>query len=70
MRRDAYAHPYPKRFDDWAKFQGDCPYQKKEERFWYFKESKKLWEAGNPQMTDRDLIIAICKEKDWGISGY
>jgi hypothetical protein len=21
-------------------------------------------------MTDRDLILAICKEKGWGISGY
>jgi len=66
MRRDAYAHPHPDRFDDWAKNQGDCPYQN-EDRFWYFQEKKELWKAGKPTMIDRDLIIAICKEKDWKI---
>jgi len=68
MRRDAYAHPSPEKFDIWEKG-GDCPYQN-EERFWLFEERKGIWEKGTPQMTDRDLIIAICKEKKWGIEGY
>jgi hypothetical protein len=68
MRRDAYAHPKPELFDVWVNG-GGCPY-KKEERFWFFIEQKRLWKPGLPQMTDRDLILAICKEKGWGISGY
>ena len=65
MRRDAYAHPYPERFDDWAKG-GRCPYQK-EERFWSFDLRKKDWKPGNPEMTDVELILAICAEKGWEI---
>lgn len=70
MRRDAYAHPHPERFDEWAKG-GQCPYQN-EEYFWNFdyEAAKKLWKPGLPQMADRDLIIAICKEKKWGITNY
>ncbi len=41
MRRDAWGHPYPNLFDDWAKG-SDCPY-KNEERSWFFKESRELW---------------------------
>jgi hypothetical protein len=65
MRRDAYAHPYPERFDEWAAG-GKCPYQT-EERFWIFKDRRDLWQPGLPQMTDRDLIMAICKAKGWKI---
>ena len=68
MRRDAYAHPHPEKFDEWAKG-GECPYQN-EERFWFFQENRKLWKLGNPIMRDSDLILAICKEKNWGIRGY
>ena len=68
MRRDAYSHPYPDRFDAWAKG-GKCPYQN-EERFWHFREKQELWKRGKPQMRDSDLIMAICKEKNWGIQGY
>ena len=68
MRRDAYAHPHPERFDDWAKG-GDCPYQN-EERFWYFDLKREIWSPGFPQMIDRNLILAICKEKGWGIRDY
>jgi len=68
MRRDAYAHPYPERFDEWAKG-GDCPYQC-EETFWQFTVKRELWHRGNPHMADRDLILAICKEKGWGIRGH
>jgi len=67
MRRDAYAHPHPEKFDEWAKG-GDCPYQN-EERFWLFNEDAELWKPGLPQMADRDLIVAICKENGWGIKG-
>ena len=65
MRRDAYAHPHPERFDEWAKG-NRCPYQE-EERFWLFIERSEIWRKGSPRMTDRDLIVAICKEKGWEI---
>ena len=68
MRRDAFAHPKPKKFKLWAKG-GACPYQN-EERFWFFHEKKELWRAGKPQMRDSDLILTICKEKGWEISDY
>ena len=68
MRRDAWAHPYPNRFDEWAKG-GPCPYQN-EERWWDFELRKDLWKAGPPEMRDSDLILAICKEKGWKIKGY
>ena len=68
MRRDAYAHPRPEKFDGWAKG-GSCPYQN-EERFWFFNEKKELWRNGKPQMRDADLILQICKEKGWGIKGH
>ena len=63
MRRDAFAHPHPELFDEWAKG-GKCPYQN-EETFWQFKVNKKLWKKGKPQMRDSDLIMEICKEKKW-----
>jgi len=68
MRRDADGHPYPEKFDEWAKG-GDCPYQN-EERFWLFNEERKGWKPGKPQMSDKDLIIALCKEKGWKIRNY
>ena len=68
MRRDADGHPYPEKFDEWAKG-GDCPYQD-EERFWLFNEKREVWKPGKPQMSDKDLIIAICKEKEWKIRNY
>ena len=68
MRRDAFAHPKPEKFKTWAKG-GECPYQN-EERFWFFTEKIGLWRAGKPQMRDSDLIVEICKEKRWGISGH
>jgi len=68
MRRDVDGHPYPEKFDEWAKG-GDCPYQN-EERFWLFNEKREAWKPGKPQMSDKDLIIAICKEKGWKIKNY
>jgi hypothetical protein len=68
MRRDAHAHPHPERFDVWASG-GKCPYQN-EERFWHFELRKDRWIPGLPQMADRDLIVAICKEKGWKIRDY
>lgn len=70
MRRDAYAHPYPGRFAKWAKGgDADCPYQD-EMPFWRFYQDQELWKRGNPTMKDRDLIVAICKAKGWGIEGH
>jgi hypothetical protein len=68
MRRDAFAHPYPEKFDEWFKNK-KCPYQN-EERFWLFEPKKELWSPGLPQMTDRDLIIEICKSQGWRIKGF
>lgn len=68
MRRDAFAHPHPEKFDDWAKT-NQCPYQN-EERFWLFEPEKRLWSPGLPQMADRDLIIELCRSQGWRIKGY
>jgi len=68
MRRDAFAHPHPEKFDEWAK-NGNCPYQN-EERFWLFKPNRTFWSPGLPQMADRDLAIELCKSQGWRIRGY
>ena len=68
MRWDAQCHPKPELFDEWAKGE-ECPYQD-EERFWVFIEKREVWKPGEPQMTGSELIMAICKEKNWGIKGY
>ncbi len=65
MHRDAYAHPYPEKFDIWA-HGGECPYQN-EERFWKFEAKRSCWSPGLPQMADRDLIISIVKSQGWTI---
>jgi uncharacterized protein YjbI with pentapeptide repeats len=70
MRRDAWAHPDPVAFDHWANGDG-CPYHGMESaRLWDFCEHSYLWVSGPPQMRDADLVLAICKEKGWGIRGY
>jgi hypothetical protein len=69
MRRDAFGHPKPEKFDEWSKG-GDCPYTTNEERLWSFAENRELWKKGDPTMRDSDLIIAICREKGWGIENY
>jgi hypothetical protein len=68
MRRDAKAHPKPELFDEWA-ITKKCPYQN-EERFWRFEPKPELWKAGNPEMSDFDLIIALCKSQNWKIRDY
>ena len=68
MRRDAMAHPHPEKFDAWNKG-GSCPYDDVE-RFWLFEPRKDLWSPGTPQMTDRDLILALVKSQGWKIKGY
>ena len=42
---------------------GVCPFENSEREF-YFKENKKLWVPGKPQMNHRDLFIALCAEKN------
>jgi len=66
MRRDAWSHPKPELFDQWQ-ITGICPYQLGIERLHFFQESRELWIPGKPEMKDSDLIIAICKEKNWKI---
>ena len=65
MRRDAAAHPYPERFDEW-KNGGSCPYQGVE-RWWLFDMKRELYKPGPPTMSDYELIVAICKDKGWGL---
>jgi hypothetical protein len=68
MRRDAWSHPHSELFDEWAKT-GKCPYQSNIyiERMHFFQQKKELWKPGAPILKDSDLIIAICKEKNWKI---
>ena len=68
MRRDAWAHPKPEAFDAWANG-CNCPYQN-EDRFWLFELKKELWNPGPPEMRDSDLILAICRERGWKVTGY
>ena len=68
MRRDASGHPNPEEFNKWANG-GGCPYVDVE-RFWCFEPKKELWKPGKPEMEDRDLIMAICKHKEWKITNY
>ena len=64
MRRDASFHPDPQKFDEWAEG-GGCPYDNSIARQYYFNERRELWEAGRPEMTDYELLIAVMKEKKW-----
>lgn len=68
MRWDANCHPDPEIFDVW-KDGGQCPYQH-EERFWLFQPERAVWKPGKPTMTGYELIMAICKEKNWKIRGH
>ena len=67
MRRDAWSHPDPELFNKW-KENGSCPYSSNSvERLHFFQEKRELWIPGKPEMKDSELIIAICKEKNWKI---
>jgi hypothetical protein len=67
MRRDAQFHPYPKKFDEWAKG-GNCPYADCiTTQIHHFKISRELWKKGKPEMSDYELLMAIAKEKNWKI---
>ncbi len=68
MRRDAFAHPHPEKFDEWGQG-GGCPYDDVE-RFWLFEPKRELWSPGLPQMADRDLIKELVKSQGWKIKGY
>ena len=68
MRRDAEAHPYPEKFDQWAKG-GGCPYLNVD-RYFLFNVKKELWKPGPPEMKTSDLILELCKHLNWKIKGY
>lgn len=80
MLRDAHAHPQPDRFKSWAYCSSSCPLttpQYRVSRTWHFQEDPRVLEehleqGGNliPQMTDAELIIALCKAMGWTIRGY
>ena len=69
MKRDAWAHPKPELFIEWAKG-GECPYNENINYFWHFNYKPELYTPGPPTMRDSDLIIAICKDKGWKIDNY
>jgi hypothetical protein len=63
MRRDALITGV-EATSKWAKG-GSCPFLSlSETRAYYFYENRKLWRKGKPQMTDRELWVALCKEKN------
>lgn len=63
MRRDALITGV-EAMSKWAKG-GSCPFLSvSEARAYHFNEDRKLWRKGKPQMTDRELWVALCKEKD------
>ena len=64
MRRDAWCHPNPEKFDEWAKG-GNCPYKNGIQRMHFFKERRELWKPGPPQMRDYDLLMEICRLNKW-----
>jgi len=69
MRRDAWCHENPIKFDEWAKG-GPCPYDgSKISRKHFFVEKRELWQPGPPQMRDYDLIMAISESAGWQIEG-
>jgi hypothetical protein len=54
-------------FDDWASGSGVCPYSLPVERKHFFSESKIHYNPKAERINDRDLILMICKEKNWKI---
>ncbi len=63
MRRDALITSV-EAMSYWAK-EGPCPFTSvSETRAYHFKEDQRLWRKGKPQMTDRELWVALCKEKN------
>jgi hypothetical protein len=63
MRRDALITGV-EAMSNWAKG-GSCPFTSTSEtRAYHFYENQRLWRKGKPQMTDRELWVALCKEKN------
>jgi hypothetical protein len=63
MRRDALITGV-EAMSKWAKG-GPCPFLSvSETRAYHFNEDRRLWRKGKPQMTDRELWVALCKEKN------
>ncbi len=63
MRRDALITGV-EAMSRWAKG-GPCPFlSTSETRAYHFYEDRSLWRKGKPQMTDRELWVALCKERD------
>jgi len=62
MKYDAFFHPNPKAFAEWAK-DGSCPYSNvKVQRAANFLENKKLWKKGTPK-SGYALMVAVLREK-------
>jgi hypothetical protein len=63
MRRDAEITGV-EAMSNWAKG-GSYPFTSTSEtRAYHFYEDRSLWRKGKPQMTDRELWVALCKEKE------
>ena len=82
MLRDAWASPKPELFIAWIEG-GGCPLDSIG-RAWLFTESQEVLKGHldqfdtneakidslRPRMRDSDLVLALCKEKGWGINNY
>ena len=70
MIRDKESHPKPELFDKWIE-NGDCPYSNGVDRFWIFNPERSFYNKdAKKEMSDVELILAICIEKNWKIEGY
>ena len=65
MRWDATLIPDPEQMDRWA-IGGDCPCPGKNgtQKMFGFNPKKELWKPGKPEMTLRELFVALCKANE------
>lgn len=66
MRWDAWLHPHPERFEEWAKG-GDCPCYVYARAF-HFREMRDLFQPGPPQMSPVELLTILCRQHNIKVS--
>lgn len=64
MRREAWWHPEPDKFERWLKTNQNHP---RTDTNWCFIFKADVYDPGPPRMRDSDLIVRICQEKGWKI---
>ena len=68
MKHNMENHPNLTLFKKWADG-GSCPYSDDIQRMFYFAENRTLWKAGKPKLRGIKLMKAICKDKQWIMTG-